>query len=94
MNDTYTHNQLAAPIVASDGQASGGKETVTAASPGHLVMAMHALTFGALSATAKMISGEASPESWTADFKSAAAEGAQTMTPVGGFVLNKAFASE
>jgi len=65
------------------------KTTTVRASPAHLVMTMHALTFGVLCATSKMISGES--EGWTSDFKACASQGAETVTPVGKYVLDKAF---
>jgi len=42
-----------------------------------------------LCATSKMISGES--EGWTSDFKACASQGAETVTPVGKYVLDKAF---
>mmetsp|Transcript_65011 Transcript_65011/g.105350 ORF Transcript_65011/g.105350 Transcript_65011/m.105350 type:complete len:184 (-) Transcript_65011:355-906(-) len=96
--DTYTHavagpvaapsHALAAPVMAAMPE---GKSTTVRATPAHFVMTMHALTFGVLSATSKMLAGE-SDSAWTADFKASASQGAQTVTPVGKYVLDKVFA--
>ena len=97
--DTYSHgapiegpvmapsHALAAPVMTPI--ESAPKSVTVRATPAHLVMTMHALTFGILTASSKAVAGQS--KDFSQDFKSAAADGASTMTPVGAFVLRKAF---
>ena len=57
--------------------------------PAHLVLAAHAMVFGFVSATAKMLSGDG--KGWQQDFQSDSTDAATTVTPVGGCVLRSAF---
>jgi len=49
---------------------------------------MHALTFGVVSASSNLFSGESD---FVSDFKKSAMAGAETVTPVGAHVLSRAF---
>ena len=60
-------------------------------SPAHLALAAHAMVYGCLSATGKLLSGEG--KGWGEDFTSDSADAADTMTPIGGYVLKKALRS-
>ena len=105
ITDTYTHavgaegagpsHELAAPVMASTGEVeeapgAGGHCKTVRATPAHLVMTMHALTLGVVTATSNLISGES--DGFVNDFKKTATAGAETVTPVGAHVLNRAFA--
>jgi len=69
------------------------------ASLSHFMLAGHALTLGAFSATMeeveRLIAGEGvSGETWTKAFQGSATAHAKSITPVGGLVLERAFAPE
>ena len=100
ISDTYTHatgaeapgpsHELAAPVLGCAAVDEAGNTCKTVrATPAHLVMTMHALTFGALAATSNLFSGESSD--FVSDFKKSATAGAETVTPVGASVLSRAF---
>jgi hypothetical protein len=84
-----TSHELAAPVLgcATVDEAGNTCKTVRA-TPAHLVMTMHALTFGALAATSNLFSGDSD---FVSDFKKSAKAGAETVTPVGASVLSRAF---
>jgi len=73
----------AAPLPTPAADAEQGK--AVRATPAHLVMTMHALTFGFLSATAKVVQGES--KGWAQDVREDAHEAAATVTPVGAYLL-------
>lgn len=82
----------AAPIAASAG-TQGPHLAANAGvrpTPAHFMMTAHALTFGVLSATSKLVSGGS--KGWSADFKADSTDAASTITPIGGYVLKSAFA--
>ena len=59
------------------------------ASPAHFALAAHAMVYGCLSATGKLLSGEG--KGWSEDFTSDSADAADSVTPIGAHVLRKAF---
>ena len=100
--DTYSHgapiegpvmapsHALTAPVMTPIGTVESVPKSVTVrATPAHLVITMHTLTFGILTVSSKAVAGQS--KDFSQDFKSASANGASTMTPVGAFVLRKAF---
>jgi len=63
-------------------------------SPAHFALAAHAMVYGCLSATGKLLSGEG--KGWGEDFTSDSAEAADSLTPIvrnGAHVLRNAFRS-
>lgn len=101
--DTYTHavgtegngpsHELAVPVMISTGsdveETPGDQCKTVRATPAHLVMTMHALTLGVVTATSNLLSGES--EGFVNDLKKSATDGAESVTPVGAHVLNRAF---
>uniref|UniRef100_A0A7S1H7V1 Uncharacterized protein n=1 Tax=Hemiselmis andersenii TaxID=464988 RepID=A0A7S1H7V1_HEMAN len=84
--DIYPYNaraeELAAPAVPVDSQKS------TRASPGHLIMAAHACTFGAVAATVAVLKGEQEEGmGWADTFRLEASKAAAAVSPVGGYVV-------
>ena len=79
----------AAPIAFATVEQKPTQPAVVRPTPAHFMMTAHALTFGVLSATSKLVSGDS--KGWSADFKTDSAEAASTITPIGGYVLKSAF---
>jgi len=57
--------------------------------PAHFLMTAHAVVFGCISATGKLWNGDG--KGWSQDFKMDAKDAADTVTPIGGYVLRSAF---
>jgi hypothetical protein len=85
--DPTSSSQLAAPVVAPS--SAGAAEKGVRPTPAHLILTAHALTFGFLSATGKLLEGD--DASWTKNFASDATEAAETVTPLGGYILKSSF---
>lgn len=83
----YALAPAAALSTVQDKVPSGVRPT-----PAHLALAAHALVYGCLSATGKLLSGKG--KGWGQDFASDSADAADTVTPIGGYVLKKAFRSK
>ena len=82
---------LAAPVMTPIGPVESAPKSVTVrATPAHLVITMHELTFGILTANSKAVAASQSKD-FSQDFKCAVADGTSTMTPVGVSVLRKTF---
>jgi len=91
--DTQVGHEISAPVaVATVEQKPAQKSNNVRPTPAHFMMTAHALTFGVLSATSKLVSGDS--KGWSADFKTDSAEGAAAITPIGGYVLKTAFQEE
>jgi len=86
--DTSVGHELAAPLVITTVQQKPMQKAVRP-TPAHFMMTAHALTFGVFSATTKLCNGES--KGWSEDFKADSAEAANTITPIGGYVLKNAF---
>lgn len=86
--DTQVGHELAAPVAVASVEEKHKAKAVRP-TPGHFMMTAHALTFGVLSATSKLVQGES--KGWSEDFKADAAEAAGTVTPIGEYVLKNAF---
>ena len=71
-----------------------GFEQAVRAAPGHLLLMSHSLLFGLASATSSMISdvvngkGDAL-DKFNGNFKAESAAAAESVTPVGGYMLRK-----
>jgi hypothetical protein len=87
--ETQVGHELAAPVAVATVEQ---KPTNVRPTPAHFMMTAHALTFGVLSATSKLVSGDS--KGWSVDFKADSAEGAAAITPIGGYVLKTAFQEE
>jgi len=87
--DTAVGHELAAPIAFTAMEHKKPQNKAVRATPAHFMMTAHALTFGALSATSKLINGES--KGWSKDFKADSSKAADTITPIGGYVLKSAF---
>ena len=79
----------AAPIAASTVTQEPFQRAGVRPTPAHFMMMAHALTFGVVSATTKLVSGDS--KGWSADFKADSTEAASSITPIGGYVLKTAF---
>ena len=89
--DPTSSSQFAAPVVGPSvaPSSAGAAEKGVRPTPAHLILTAHALTFGLLSATGKLLDGD--DANWTKNFTSDATEAAETVTPIGGYILKSSF---
>mmetsp|Transcript_44177 Transcript_44177/g.70998 ORF Transcript_44177/g.70998 Transcript_44177/m.70998 type:complete len:231 (+) Transcript_44177:3-695(+) len=70
-------------------QAQTSSSKPSKPNPGHLLLCGHACLLGAMTATTHVLSGKSDVAKWNASFQKESSAAADSMTPVGGFVLRR-----
>ena len=83
-----TASELAAPLVVPGVAEKEAPDRGVRPTPAHFLMTAHALTFGVLSATGKLLQGDEA--GWAQNFAKDSTEAADAVTPLGGYILKSA----
>ena len=84
-----TAPEFAVPVLAPGVEEKETADRGVRPTPAHFLMTAHALTFGMLSATGKLLQGDEAD--WAKNFANDSTEAADAVTPLGGYILKSSF---